>query len=166
MKKALIFVLFVVGLSGCGILNFPSLNAPKPPDQVYSYHQTIENQPQIVQTADGKSFVWESQKQTIDANYERKDKPLTWWQKVCNWFANLGILGILGTIASIIIAPGGTIAWLFAEKNKIMTALKQTVKGIDDSQVVKNSPQVAQALSASQDAKTKALIDDIQQPGK
>lgn len=114
----------------------------------------------------GKSVVFTAQQQTVEVGYERREKPLSWWQKICNWMANLGIFGILALIAAFFIAPGATIGFLFKEKAKIMTALKQTVKGIDDSQVVKNSPAVAQALSAAQDNKTKALIDDIQQPGK
>jgi len=165
MKKYLLGL--VILFSGCGALNFPTLNAPKPPDQVYQYHQTINTEPRVVQTNEkGQSVVYTAQQQSVDVNYERKDKPLSFWQRICNWLANLGFLGIFLLIAAFLIAPAGTIAFLLKEKNKITTAFKQTVKGIDASGAIATTPALAQALSSSQDAATKALVDDIQQPGK
>lgn len=167
-KSFLGFVmLFIVVLfSGCSLLQFPQLNAPKPPEQIYDYHTSIEKQPQVVQVADGKSVVWESQKQTVDVGYSKKQEPLSWWQRFCNWLANWSILGIVGLGIALFVAPAATIAWLKAEADKFKTAFTQTVKGLDKSEVVKNSPAVAAALSSAQDASTKALVDDIQQPGK
>lgn len=160
-------LVLLVLLCGCGTLNFPVLNAPKPPQQVYKYHQTINTEPRVVSTNQkGESVVFTAQQQVVDVNYDNKEKPLSFWQRLCNWLGNLGILGILGLIAMIIIAPVGTIGWLLAEKNKIMGALKQTVQGIDKAGGTTANPALAQALSSSQDAKTKALVDDIQQPGK
>lgn len=164
--KVILICLALAGLSGCGFLNFPTLNAPKPPDQIYQYHQTIEKQPQVVQTAEGKAVVWEAQKQTFDVNYERKDKPLSFWQRICNWLANLGILGIVGVLAGLFFAPAGTIAWLLGIKNKFQKAFTQTVKAIDQSQAVAQHPGLKSALSRIQDSDVKAMVDDIQQPGK
>ncbi len=165
MRNLFLVVIMALFLSGCGILNFPSLNAPKPPDQVYQYSQTIEKQPKVVQLENGKSVVWESQKQTVDVNYERKDKPLSWWQRFTNWLGNLGIIGLIGMIVALFVAPGGTMLWLWKQYMKFKKAFTQTVVAIDESNAVAH-PEVKAALSAKQDNDVKALVDDIQQPGK
>lgn len=165
MKKWALLLL-VFGTCGCGVLSFPQLNAPKPPDQVYKYSSTIEKEPKVVQTPDGKSIVWEAQKQTVDVNYERKDKPLSWWQRFCNWLGNWGIISILALIAALVIAPGGTMLWLWRQYMKFKKAFTQTVKAIDESKAVETTPTLKASLSSHQDNSVKALVDDIQQPGK
>lgn len=166
MEK-LIFLGLMVLLTGCGTLNFPVLNAPKPPDQVYKYHQTISTEPRVVTTNEkGQSVVFTAQTQAVDVNYDNKEKPLSWWQKLCNWLAGLGTLAILALIAMLFIAPAATIGWLIAEKTKFVTAFTQTVKGIDKAGGVAAVPALATALASTQDASVKALVDDIQQPGK
>lgn len=157
----------VILLAGCGTLNFPTINAPKPPEQVYKYHQTINTEPRVVQTnAKGESVVFTAQQQVVDVNYDNKEKPLSFWQKLCNWLANLSILGIIGLVVFFFVAPASFLAFIVNEKNKIETAFKQTVQGIDKSGVIATTPALAQALSSTQDAATKAMVDDIQQPGK
>lgn len=165
MRK-IALLLLVLGTAGCGALQFPTINAPKPPEQVYKYSQTIEKQPQVVQTPDGKSYVWESQKQTVDVNYEKKEKPLSWWQRFCNWLGNLGIIGILLLVGALVIAPGGTMMFLWKKYQQFRKAFTQTVKAIDDAKAVETNPALKQSLSARQDNSVKALVDDIQQPGK
>lgn len=165
LEIVLIF-LTLTGLSGCGFLNFPTLNAPKPPDQIYQYHQTIEKQPQVVQTGEGKSVVWEAQKQTFDVNYERKDKPLSWWQRFCNWLASWSIIAVVLVAAGLFFFPAGTIAFLIGVKNKFKKAFTQTVNAIDQSKAVEQHPALKSSLSSIQDSDVKAMVDDIQQPGK
>ena len=160
---SLIFIALL--LSGCGALNFPILNSPKPPDQIYKYNQTIEKQPKMVQTPDGKVYIWEDQKQTVDVNYERKDKPLSWWQKFTNWLGNLGMIGFIALIIALFVAPGGTILWLWNQYMRFKKAFTQTVAAIDASNATQH-PEVKAALSAKQDNDVKALVDDVQQPGK
>ncbi len=159
--RYLILLVLSLTLSGCGLLNFPLLNAPKPPDQVYSYHQTIEKEPKVIQAADGKSYVWEGQRQEVNVNYERKDKPLSWWQRLCNWLGNLGLLGILALLAGLVLAPAGTIGLLWKQYLKWKKALTQTVWALEETKVIDNSPQVKTALATSHDTETKKLIDDI-----
>lgn len=164
--QKLFLVLAVLILSGCGIIRFPQLNAPNPPDQVYNYSSTIEKQPQIATTIDGKAVVFESQKQTVDVNYTKKDKPLSAWQKFCNWLGNFGIVSILALIAALVIAPGGTMMWLWGRYSKFKKAFQQTAAAIDESKAIEKSPELKAALSGRQDNDVKALVDDFQQPGK
>ena len=164
--QKLLLVFAVLVFSGCGVLRFPQLNAPNPPDQVYQYSSTIEKQPQIATTIDGKAVVFESQKQTVDVNYAKKEKPLSAWQKFCNWLGNFGLISILALIAALVIAPGGTMMWLWTRYSKFKKAFKQTVAAIDESNAVEKSPELKASLSAKQDNDVKALVDDIQQPGK
>lgn len=161
-------LILALGLScaGCGLINFPTLNQPRPPDQVYNYRQTIDTKPTVLQTADGKAYVYTAQTQSIDAGYERKDKPLNFWQRICNWFANLGIIGIVITLVGLFFAPAATIAFLVRAKNRFQKALTQTVKAIDESGAVQEHAGLKEALSSKQDSDVKALIDDVQQPGK
>lgn len=167
MKKLFLSTAVIILLSGCSLLNFPSLNAPKAPDTVYKYHDTITTEPRVVQTdAKGNSVVFTAQTRTVDVNYDNKEKPLSWWQKLCNWLAGLGTFAILGLVVMIFIAPVATIAWLKSEADKFKTAFTQTVQGIDKSGVVQTTPALAQALSSTQDASVKAMVDDVQQPGK
>ncbi len=166
MKRILLLGLVLL-LSGCGTISFPSMNSPKAPDQVYKYRQTINTEPRIVQTNEkGRSVVFTAQSQTIDVGYEKTEKPLSAWQKFCNWLSGLGLLGMVALVLCLFFFPGATIGFLWKKYNNVKTAFKQTVKGIDDSGAVKDSPALAAALSSAQDAKTKALVDDIQQPGK
>lgn len=165
--KRLMLLGLVVLLSGCGTISFPSLNAPKPPDTVYNYHQQISTEPRVVSTNEkGQSVVFTAQTQSVDVGYTKVEKPLTFWQRLCNWLAGLSILGILALVVFFFIAPTTVIGWLLSEKNKIQTAFKQTVQGIDKSGAISTTPALATALSSTQDAATKAMVDDIQQPGK
>lgn len=166
MFRYSLFIILVVMCAGCGVLRFPSINAPKPPDQIYQYSQTIDKQPKVVQVGDGKSVVWESQKQTVDVNYARKETPLNWWQRFCNWLGNLGFLSLLAIGIGLFVAPAGTIAWLWKVKDKFKKAFKQTVAAIDEANALEKSPELKAALSAKQDSDVKALVDDVQQPGK
>lgn len=167
MKRVFALIILVLSLSGCGAISFPQLNAPKPPEQVYKYHQTITTEPRVVQTNDkGQSVVFTAQTQTVDVNYDRKDKPLSWWQRFCNWLGNIGMLGLVGLIVALVIAPGGTMLWLWKQYMKFKKAFTQTVDAIDESKAVQTNVNLKTALSAKQDNDVKALVDDLQQPGK
>lgn len=156
-----LMVLMALLVSGCGFLNFPSLNAPKPPDQVYNYRQDITTEPRVVQIDEqGRSVVFTAQHQSIEVGYERKDKPLSWWQRLCNWLGNLGIFGILVLLASLFIAPAGTLGWIWKQYQKYKKAMTQTVWAIEESKAVDNN-QVKAALASNHDNETKKLVDDI-----
>lgn len=161
IAKMSILVGVLFWLTGCGLIGFPQINAPKPPQTVYNYSQTFEKNPQVVQTAEGKSFVWEQQKQTVDVTYEKKEKPLSFWQRFCNWLGNLGFLGILGVIGFLIVSHTTPAAFFFFLYNKFKNAFKQTVKGIDNSGAVQPGSTLSNSLSSAQDTSTKSMVDEV-----
>jgi len=164
--KRIILIIGILGLCGCGTLNFPLLNAPKPPEQIYKYHQTISTEPRVVQTdSKGHSVVFTAETQTVDVNYDDKQKPLSWWQKVCNWLSGLSFMAIVALIVMLFVAPAGTMAWLVNEYNKFKTAFTQTVQGIEKGGGVATAPAIAAGLSSTQSPAVKAMVDDVQQPG-
>lgn len=167
MKRFLWLLLIVVFFSGCGTLKFPTLNAPNPPEQVYKYRQTINTEPRVVQTnSKGESVVFTAQQQTVDVNFDNKEKPLSWWQRFCNWLSSWSLLGVLALGLALFFAPAATIAWLWKVKDKFKKAFTQTVQAIDEANAVEKDANLKNALAKHQDASVKALVDDVQEPGK
>ena len=163
MRGILIFFM-ILFLSGCGLINFPKLNAPPAPDTTYQYEQTFERNPTAVVSGD-KIVVVEAQKQTVTAGFVQKEKKLSWWQRFCNWLGNLGLIGIMLIVAGLFFAPAGTMSFLFARYGKFKKALQQTVAGIKESGAVDKDPTLKESLSSRQDSDTKMLIDDIRRGG-
>lgn len=160
MKKYLILILTVLVLSGCGLINFPQINAPKKPDTTYNYEQTFEKNPTAVAIGD-KIVVVEQQKQRVTAGFVSKEKPLSWWQRFCNWLGNLGFIGLAAVVIGLFVAPTGTMAFLYARYAKFKKALKQTVDGIKEARAVESNVVLKESLSSKQDSDTKMLIDDL-----
>lgn len=161
MKKFVFALPVLMFLTGCGPL-FPALNLPKPPDIKYNIHETTSQKPIVGQTATGEVITFQNATEHVyDVNVERHDVPLTMWQKFCNWLSGFGILAILALVAGMVLAPGGTILFLYNKYSSWKKALTQTVAAIEETKVVDNSAPVKAALASNQDNDTKKLIDDI-----
>ena len=168
VRRLAIFAIFF--LVGCGSI-FPNINPPKTPDTVYSYDQSMSKVPSAVIVEGGKIAVVESQEQRVSINLSKKEKPLSLWQRFCNWLGNLGFISIIALAAGMILAPAGTLTFLtnwymkfrkaVDEHRRTKKALAQTVKAIDAANALEATPGLRAALSSEHDQETKILIDDI-----
>ncbi len=158
MKKLL---LIIPVLCGCGVLSFPTLNAPKPPQTVYKYDQTFKTSPQVIRTPDGKAYVWEEKTQTVTAGYDNKQEPLSAWQRFCNWLFSwslITIIVVLGLMAFGFTAP---VLWLYNRYKTFRDSLKTVVKSIDSSKVLEVNGELKKELSTNLDTNEKKVIDDL-----
>lgn len=159
-NQLLICTLLVIGLSGCSLLQFPQLNAPKPPQTTYKYNETFAKNPTAVAIGD-KIVVVEAQSRTVTAGYELVEKPLNFWQRFCNWLASWSIIAVLIVGVSLALGFTGPAVWLLARFNTFKKTTKQLVRGIAESKAVENNPELGNKLSAMLDNDSKKLIDDI-----
>lgn len=158
MKKLL---LIIPVLCGCSLLKFPVLNAPNPPQTVYKYDQSFKTSPQVIQTPDGKAYVWEEKTQTVTAGYDNKEKPLSFWQRFTNWLAGWSLITVLvvgGCMAFGFTAP---VLFLYKRYKTFRESLKTVVKSIDASKVLEEHSQLKSELKTNLDTNEKKVIDDL-----
>jgi hypothetical protein len=159
MKPAILLVL-VLGLSGCSLLRFPELNAPKPPQTTYKYNETFAKNPTAVAIGD-KIVVVEAQSRTVTAGYEVVEKPLSFWQRLMNWIGGWSLITIIIVLGSMALGFTGPAVWLLARFNTFKKTTKQLVRGIAEAKAVESNPELKNKLSAMLDNDSKKLIDDI-----
>ena len=172
MKKIMLLISISFLLSGCGVLNFPTLFKQKAPDTLYKVNERRSITPKIMcLNFKGEKVCGEvayETKHEISTNYENKDKPLSAWQKFCNWLFNLS----LGTLlfSGIALATFGASPFIFLirklrkvkeESKRVKDALKETVIGIKNSNLIDSTPELHSALSSAQSPITKTIIDDL-----
>lgn len=160
MKKNKFITLLLPLICGCGVLKFPVLNAPKPPETIYSYEQTFDKNPTAVVVGD-KVAVVERQTQTVRVNYDNKVKPLTWWQRFCNWLFSWSLITVcvvLGCLAFGFTAP---ILWLYNRYLTFRKTSKQIVKSIEESKALEVNRELKVKLSGTLDTDSKKVVDDL-----
>ncbi len=151
----------VVLFAGCGSI-LPSVITPKPPDINYNIRETSSSQPQIIKTPNGDAYIYPAVQKTYEIGLERKDHPVTLWQRFTNWLGSFSILAILGLIAGVVLAPGATGMFLVNKYFAVKKALKQTVAGIEEAKAQeKLSEDVKTALAINMDASSKKIVDDL-----
>lgn len=158
MKK---LILLIPLLCGCGMLKFPVLNAPKPPQTVYNYEQTSKASPQIIQTPDGKAYVWEEKSQRVSAGFDSKEEPLSFWERFCNWLAGWSLITVLVVGGSLAAGFTGPAIWLYNRYITFKNTAKKIVKSIEDSKALQVNQELKSNLSANLDTNEKKVVDDL-----
>lgn len=159
MKK-IVLLLAVAMLSGCSLMRFPELNAPKPPQTTYKYNETFAKNPTAVAIGD-KIVVVEAQSRTVTAGYEVVEKPLSFWQRFCNWLGSWSLIAVILVFGSLALGFTGPALWFVARFNTFKKTTKQLVRGIAEAKAVEANPELRNKLSAMLDNDSKKLIDDI-----
>jgi hypothetical protein len=149
-----------IGLTGCSLLRFPVLNAPKPPETTYQYNETFSKNPTAVAVGD-KIVVVENQSRTVTAGYVHQEKQLSFWQRFCNWLASWSILTVVIVFGCLAFGITGPAVWIVARFNTFRKTAKQLVRGLAESKAVESNPTLKTTLSSMLDTDSKKLIDDI-----
>lgn len=160
MKRAWILILMLLFFPGCGTIAFPHLNAPKPPDTVYDYEDTMKVTPKAI-AAKGELYLLAETERTISVGYQKKEKKLTLMEKVGNWFSSLSFIAFILVIAGLFLAPGATIGFLLSLLKKWRSAATQTFRAIKESNATQTSPELKNALASKQSDETKKIVDKI-----
>lgn len=147
-------------LSGCGGF-LPGISTPKPPDTVYNWHETVHTTPRLITSVDGKSYTADETTKELSVEYTKKEKPLSFLQKIGNWIAGLSWTAFILIGGCLLIFGSAPILWAYAKYQKIKTGLKEVVSGIEDSNKVQSDKDLHDALAKSTSDGTKKLIDDI-----
>lgn len=157
--KILVLIMMTF-LSGCSLLQFPQLNAPKPPETTYQYNETFSKNPTAI-AVDGKVIVVENQSRTVTAGYAKAEKPLSFWQRFCNWLASWSLITVaivFGCLAFGFTAPATFFINRFFTLKK---TTKQMIRAIAETKAVESNPHLKSTLSSMLDTDSKKLIDDI-----
>ena len=153
-------ILAVSLLSGCSLLQFPQLNAPKPPETSYQYNETFEKNPTAV-VAGGKVIVVENQSRTVTAGYVHQQKELSFWQRFCNWLAGWSLITVLIVFGCLAFGITGPAMWLWSRLQMFKKTTVQIVKAIDEAKIIEKDAELKSKLSATLDNDSKRLVDDI-----
>lgn len=154
------YFLGLISISGCSLLNFPQLNAPRPPDTTYQYHERFETNPTAVVAGD-KIAIVESQLRTVDAGYVNTKKELNFWQRFCNWLASWSIITVFVVFGCLAFGVTGPAVWFMNRFRTFTKTTKQLVRGMEKAQAVEKQPELKTTLAAMLDNDSKKLIDDI-----
>jgi hypothetical protein len=92
---------------------------------------------------------------------ERKEPALSWWQRMCRWFGNMGTLGIVLLIIALILFPGATVTFMISRIRKLGGALREIVKAVKESKAVESDKDLHDSLSSNLSRKSKALVGKI-----
>ncbi len=160
MKKKILIIIFSVLFAGCLTIPFPRLNAPKPPDTIYDYEDVMKTTPTAIVIGD-KTYVLENKERTIRVAYQKKEKKLTFIQKIGNWFSSLSLIAFILVIAGLFLAPGTTIGLLLSLLKKWKNAAQQTIRAIKESNAVENNSELKNALSSKQSDETKKIVNNV-----
>lgn len=160
MKREILLVLMVFCLSGCGMLKFPTLNAPRPPDTTYQYEETFEKNPTAV-VMGNKVVVVEQQKRTVTAGFVHQEKQLSSWQKFCNWLAGWSLITIAVVGGCLAFGITGPAVFLWNRYQTFRKTTKQMVRAIHEEKAIEKNPALGNKLSAMLDKDSKKLIDDL-----
>ena len=153
-------ICLAVLLSGCGLLTLPTIISPKPPDTRYQYHELLENNPTAVTVGD-KVVVVQNQRREVSANYVNQEKPLNWWQRLCNKLANLSILTVLIAVGLLATGTTAPFIWLFQRYLAVKKTAKQIIKSVDEAKVLETNNELKTRLSSNLDTDAKRLVDDL-----
>ena len=160
MKKLFVLLMLAIVLGGCSLLKFPALNAPPPPDTTYQYNETFKKNPVAV-AVDGKIVVVENQERTVNAGYVNKEKPLSFWQRFCNWLAGWSLITVVTVGGCLAFGITGPALWLYQRFLVLRKTTKQMVRAIAEAKAVETQPELKNKLSSMLDTDSKKLVDDI-----
>ena len=164
MRSHIFLLLLLFLLVGCSPVEFPTLNAPQKPQTVYEYNETFDKNPVISQeTDDGKFRVWEQQSRTVNVNFKKQEKQLTWWQRFTNWLGTWSIITALVVIGCLAFGFTAPLVWLFNRYKTFRNTLKTVVQTIDSTKSIEANPALKDGLSSSLDAKEKVVISALKQ---
>jgi len=164
LRAALAICIMAGLLSGCSLLS-PFSGNKQSQQSEYSKTSTDEKY-QTAAVIRGKTVILNNHIKKNELNRKNKDVPLNGWQKFCRWLGNLSILTVLIICGGLFAGTSAPLVFLLNGYNRFKKAFIQTVRGIDQSGEVKEGSNLANSLSKVQDNDVKALVDDIQQPGK
>lgn len=160
MKKILLIFIVCLLLTGCASIPFPKITTPKKPETVYNWQEEITTKPKAI-IVNGRTYVLEETKKTLQVGLETTPKKLTLGQKIGNWFSGLSMLAIIALIIGLIFFPGATLAWLVKLLFRWKRAMKQTVSAIKESRAIEKNGTLHNALSSKQCADTKKIVGQI-----
>ncbi len=164
MKKLIIICAIMVVCSGCSFLSPFSGNSKGKQSE---YSKTFSDEKyQTAAVVHGKTVILNNHIRKNELNKKNQDQQLNAWQRFCRWLANLSILTVLVVVGGLFAGTSAPLVFLFNAYKKFKKAFVQTVKGLEQSGEVKPGSNLATTLSKVQDSDVKALVDDVQQPGK
>ncbi len=157
----IIFVLGLLCLQGCGTL-LPAIHTPNPPSISYNIHETTSQKPVIGTTAKGEVVTFQNSNEHVyDIGFTKEEKPLTIWQKFCNWLSGFSILSIILLVGGLFLFPTATGTFIFQRYSAAKKALTQVVTAIDDAKAVQANTTLKEKLSSTMDNDSKKIVDDI-----
>lgn len=164
MRVTILMTLLLICVSGCSPVDFPTLNAPQKPQTVYEYSETFDKNPVVSQESDdGKFMVWEQQSRTVNVNFKKQEKQLTWWQRFTNWLGTWSIITALVVIGFLAFGFTAPLVWIFNRYRTFRNTLKTVVQTIDSTKSIDANPALKDGLSSSLDAKEKVVISALKQ---
>lgn len=164
--KFMVFLMIclMAAFSGCAWLS--PFSGDKAATQTNFSKAISDEKVQAPALVNGKVVILNNHKKTFELNRKSEEKTLNVWQKFCRWLGNLSILVVLVVIGGLLAGTSAPIVFLFNAYKRFKKGFVQTVQALDASGEVKPGSNLAVSLSKIQDSDVKALVDDIQQPGK
>jgi hypothetical protein len=153
--------LMVFLLAGCAMsIPWPSLRGPERPKTIYNWEERQVSNPVVLTEKSGKQYVaYQTDKQLI-AHLDSTPRKVGLFERIGSFIAGLGFWIILALIIAFVIAPAGTIVFLFGQFKKYKTALVETVTAIKQSKATEN-PAVKQALVDNHSPETRTIVGQI-----
>lgn len=160
MKRMTLVLLF--GLTGCAITpDLPNLIPPKPPHTTYAQEEVHSSIPVMLIDSQGTRWAAAKTEQHIITKFNEDIPPKGALSRIGSFFGGLGFWIILALIVAFCIAPGGTMLWLWKEKNRFQAAFTETVTAIKASKAVDNQPALHDALKNNLSEDSKTLVGKI-----
>lgn len=157
MKRILIISL--LSLTGCAITpNLPNLVPPKPPHTTYLQEEVHSSVPVLLVDSQGTKYASAKTEQHIITKYNYDEAPKGFLSRIGSFLGGLGFWIIVGILIAFVIAPGGTMIWLWNQKKRFQSAFEETVSAIKTSNAVDAHPALSTALDSTQSDTTKQMV--------
>lgn len=161
MKKSIIAVICLLGLSGCAsAVRFPSLTAPEKPHTVYNWNEEVVTEPKLIKTAGDGAVVAQRTEKRLSVGLDTTPKKVSFIERIGNFIGGLSFWIFALVILGLILAPGATIGFLFKKYKQYKNAMKQTVAAIKEARAV-DSQALHDALKSKQSTDTKKIVGQI-----
>lgn len=162
-------LVLIVCMTGCvnPFAWLRSSGSPKAPTESKKYHnwdETVTIKPALVTCGDcGKTTVVNETTKKLSVTFkdEKKEAPLTLWQRMCRWFGSFGTFGVIFVIVSLVFFQGAPLIFVIKRMRSGMGALKQVVKAVKESGVVSEGNGLHDALSSNLSRASKELVGKI-----